>query len=362
MATSLRRVDLRLLDHRFVWRTRNPLTARLIESTYARFLYSRALGRSPDPDPMENTPGEDERPEDESPQLALHALAEKIYRRIETHLLLHAGAVERKGRAIVLGGPSSFGKTTLTLRLVAEGFRFLGDEIAPIERSTGRIEPLPRAIGLRPGAGDGIEPMARDALRRGRAIEVGGKVVVDIEDLFPDSIGQAADTGAIVVFGTSDETSGRFGDGFHRVEIALREAEGRLLSDLRALPGVIIEGQLDREVPTWRLRLDGRAGGSAALEGLRERWREEILWVVPVLSHSGWSAPPVLRPLERSRAAFALVRDLLNRQPGGHLLGTLGGKLEVLTLELAGRLRSFDCWLLRPGPIEETVGLLRSLV
>jgi hypothetical protein len=52
-------------------------------------------------------------------------------------VVLHAGAVSLNGRAIVLAGPTGSGKTSLAAWFVANGFRYLSDEVA--------------VLGLRPG-------------------------------------------------------------------------------------------------------------------------------------------------------------------------------------------------------------------
>jgi hypothetical protein len=49
--------------------------------------------------------------------------------------LLHAAALERDGRAIVLAGPSGAGKTTLSLALVARGWRIATEEMVLIDTS-----------------------------------------------------------------------------------------------------------------------------------------------------------------------------------------------------------------------------------
>jgi hypothetical protein len=59
--------------------------------------------------------------------------------------LLHAATLERDGRALVFAGPSGAGKTTLTLALVARGWRFVTEEITVIDRDatvTGLARPI----------------------------------------------------------------------------------------------------------------------------------------------------------------------------------------------------------------------------
>ena len=65
------------------------------------------------------------------------------------HLLLHAGVVERKGRALVLTGESGSGKSTLAALLAARGWRFMGDEFALLDPKTGTLAPFPRPVSLK---------------------------------------------------------------------------------------------------------------------------------------------------------------------------------------------------------------------
>src|SRR4051812_19390199 len=64
-------------------------------------------------------------------------------------LLLHASAVERDGRALLMTGHSGAGKSTLAALLGERGWRFLGDEFALVDLETGALHPFPRAISLK---------------------------------------------------------------------------------------------------------------------------------------------------------------------------------------------------------------------
>ena len=61
--------------------------------------------------------------------------------------LLHAAALERDGRAVVLAGPSGAGKTTLTLALVGRGWRVATEEIVLVEANA-TVHGLARPIHL----------------------------------------------------------------------------------------------------------------------------------------------------------------------------------------------------------------------
>lgn len=66
------------------------------------------------------------------------------------HYVFHAGVVARDGRALMLpGGPSS-GKTTLTAALVQRGFALLSDEVGAIAVRSGHLVDYPRSLSVRP--------------------------------------------------------------------------------------------------------------------------------------------------------------------------------------------------------------------
>jgi HprK-related kinase A len=65
------------------------------------------------------------------------------------YLLIHAAAVERGGRAMILPAPPGSGKSTLCAALVACGWRLLSDELTIIDIANGRIVPIPRPISLK---------------------------------------------------------------------------------------------------------------------------------------------------------------------------------------------------------------------
>lgn len=65
------------------------------------------------------------------------------------HLLLHAAALEKDGRAILLTGESGAGKSTLAALLTARGWRLFGDEFALVDLATGALWPFPRPVSLK---------------------------------------------------------------------------------------------------------------------------------------------------------------------------------------------------------------------
>lgn len=62
---------------------------------------------------------------------------------------LHAGVVEFRGRALALVAPSGAGKSTFVWALLHHGYRYLSDELAPIELDALAVHPYPRALCLK---------------------------------------------------------------------------------------------------------------------------------------------------------------------------------------------------------------------
>ncbi len=61
---------------------------------------------------------------------------------------VHAGAVERDGRVIVVAGDSGRGKSTLVAALVQRGFAYVTDEVVAFDPETLAVLPYPKALDL----------------------------------------------------------------------------------------------------------------------------------------------------------------------------------------------------------------------
>lgn len=59
------------------------------------------------------------------------------------HLLLHASAVEKDGKALIMTGASGSGKSTLSALLGQSGWRFMGDEFVLLDLESGAAVPFP---------------------------------------------------------------------------------------------------------------------------------------------------------------------------------------------------------------------------
>lgn len=74
----------------------------------------------------------------------------KFVHNSEKLLFLHAGAVQKNGKVVIIVGQSKSGKTSLVSNLINQyGFTFLSDEIVPIDLETGFVLSFRRSLSIR---------------------------------------------------------------------------------------------------------------------------------------------------------------------------------------------------------------------
>lgn len=108
----------------------------------------------------------------EDPQEILSDLAERIPKILTGHLCLHAAALSRRGRGLLLPAPAKGGKSTLAAALVHEGWTYYSDDLAIIRIRDGKLLSFPRPIDLRPGAIDLLPRPTRDMRAHGHALRI----------------------------------------------------------------------------------------------------------------------------------------------------------------------------------------------
>ncbi len=183
------------------------------------------------------------------------------------HLLLHASAVERDGRAVLMTGVSGAGKSTLATLLAARGWRFMGDEFALLDPATGLLHAFPRLISLKNAAIPAAEAAWPDA-RMGPLMAATPKG--DIRHMVPDARAIAAmdrpATPALLLFP-------RYGDAVAVRPVPPAEAFVRMTqasTNYVALgePGFTAMTRLIADVPAVAIDYPDGASGVAQVEAL----------------------------------------------------------------------------------------------
>ncbi len=99
---------------------------------------------------------------------------------IKSHLLFHAAALSYQGKGIILAADSGCGKTTLTLALLTQGFKFLSDEVAAL--SLEELAPYPRCLWVRDGTYDIFQELGLEFPVHKVATKIKNRTAIHISD------------------------------------------------------------------------------------------------------------------------------------------------------------------------------------
>jgi len=101
--------------------------------------------------------------------------------------LFHAGAVAWKDHGMIFPAHPDMGKTTMVVKLVMEGCKFLSDEIACLHPELNVLEAFPRRLSIRNQSRKilGLPPWSevRNVIKTDDS-----EAMLDIEDLVPNSL------------------------------------------------------------------------------------------------------------------------------------------------------------------------------
>lgn len=280
---------------------------------------------------------------------------------VRSHFLIHAGVVSSSRAGIVLAADAGHGKTTLVLELIRRGCKFLSDEMAALGRTDGKVHPFPRSLRVRPGT---LELTGFPKAAAG-APEWLGKLLLDIEEIQPGSLGEATAISHIVILQDPDAPTKQNSEGPEReMGVLVDHIDEALLAAVHRIEGVTeVHPDVERGYPTLRVRAAHRMSVLAQIETICQEQQVLVLDVSkrpetqPAFDH-----PARLEAIPKSRA----VMELLRRFQGGHKSALLqeefGGSSAHLFLELATLVRQAKCYQLFVGPLSEMADLVCGLV
>lgn len=174
---------------------------------------------------------------------------------------LHAAALERHGRCIVITAASGTGKSTMALALQRHGFRYLSDELAPVDLRSGSVLAYPHALCLK-----SVPPAPYQKLPDHLATEY--TLHVPAAALTPGTTDSALPLGALVFLSRdAADSESRLRD------ISIAEATARLYANAlntlaHANAGLDAAIAITSSVPRFHLQSGDLAQACAQLEAI----------------------------------------------------------------------------------------------
>ncbi len=284
-----------------------------------------------------------------------------VFDRVSAYAVVHAGTLlNRRGEALLIAGPSGFGKTSLTLELLRHGFGFLSDDYAPIHLTTGEVAPYPRTVGLLP---DGLARMPQsfvEAAADPKWPRLLGKALIDVGDVLGESTlaTQPARVGDVVFL-----DAGEAGDPYRSIVCVGIWPRGVAETDerLRRIEGVkVLERTESGDITVLRVELRHEELSTEEFSNLLNEDFVAFSEARP-RSRPDFDREPRLSPLKRREVALLLCREIQNRRPRGSLMQAYDGDTTQLFLDLAGTLTSARCHRLEVGNFKSTMHLLAEL-
>jgi hypothetical protein len=95
----------------------------------------------------------------------------ELQKRRSDLFFLHSAAVEWRGGVCLLAAESGSGKSTTTWALLHHQFRYLSDELSPVDLESMHVFPYPHALCLKRSPGSDYQ-LPTDAIHLGRTIHV----------------------------------------------------------------------------------------------------------------------------------------------------------------------------------------------
>lgn len=292
---------------------------------------------------------------------AYESILSTVIPRIRSHLLIHAGVVSHHGQGIIIAADTRHGKTTLVLELVRRGFKFLSDEMAALGRVDHLVYPFPRSLWIRRGT---LELAGFHDVADG-AIKWMDKLLLDTEEIQPDSLGRPASLNHIIILQDPAKAQEAIqNNAAQEVCVMVDRSDDSLLAAIGQIGGVT-DVRIDADCRFTMVRFNA-IRSARVLSRIEALCRERRILILDVMKgarrHPTFKTPAGLGAIPKSQA----VIELLGRFQGGYMSELLhtefGGSSARLFMELSAIVGQANCYQLSVGPLHEMADLVCNLV
>lgn len=187
-----------------------------------------------------------------------HAVLRRFMEARPDLIWLHAGAATRDGTSLLVAGPWGSGKSTVIAGLCRSGWKYLSDDMAPYDPSSGTILPFPTTIAYREPKG---KALSREDLAGLPKKQVG---------LEPERIQEAPVRPKAIFFPTYDPDRPAKTTPRAAAEAAVSLVESCQNASRHRGDAIDRLCQLAGRVPAFRLRYNDRSNTSGLLTSVTE--------------------------------------------------------------------------------------------
>lgn len=381
---STQSLHLRVLDQPITIQSDSTALHTLFQQMYSRFIVPTVpIGATIDSPPIvvkQNLIQEElDSAADQVSVFDVSRLLRTYVTQVRTHLLIHAGVLSYGGQGILLVAPSMYGKTTLTLKLLRDGFNFLSDDIAALGLRDHLVHPFPRAFVIRPGsldlAGFSSLPPETPTWR--------GKQIVDAETLCPNCMGKPVPIRHIFFLHneieedierqhnakrqndvTANDVTANDATAAESFELLLTS----LPSDLEhALPTITGIQQIAIGMAAEQVRLEVRAKNRLMamreIDSLCQAHNVELIYLDErSFYRPTFNSPAKLTKISHSRATINLLEQFLGGYHSELFRQEMSNSPIRLSMTIARIIQNANCYQLRVGPLQEMADLVHAAV
>ena len=271
--------------------------------------------------------------------------------RIRSHLLFHAAALSYHGKGVILAADSGCGKTTLTLALVQQGFKFLSDEAAALGLNDGMLTPYPRSLLLRMGTLKLFQQKGWELPSHQIALKTDDRMAIYFSSAL---LGDKCQPHCLIIMQQPDEADDRL------CQVTLDCLPARLWADLQPLVLPTPESlEKKRDFPVFKVK-------EANVNKVYEICEQQGVLVLDVAESAVvpgyYENTPHLQEISKLTAAISLLQYFLGSYRSAILQEDFQGSVAGLIQPLVNILANVKCYQLTPGHLDQTVEIINRLV